>query len=425
MMWYWIVLIAVSAAAVPAAAALACVLSKKKKTKLVPAQNGELSFREVPAEEIDEACLCEIDDPTVADRVKALMPEAVRAEVSAGLIVTKCSKTVYKVILPASTKLAAGTSGGLLASSGAPMAAAQVGSLAVSSFSAVMSAASMVVGQYYMTLVNRQLKLISETLSKLGDFQDNEFKSKVFALHAQVMRSSVFRGETMADAGMREAELDKLNRMEHECIELLGQAALMIANYTARTDLDYQKYIRAAAEVEKWYASQKILLATLREIADLRFALHLGAASREQCTALLPLYTKQAEETQRALLAWHTFTAEKLGLRLEESRRKRRGLDRAIHWLPGLFKKDLKYREMPASTVALIENQIAGDLPAQTETGDLFRDDVEIIAKDGKLYYLPHERPREASSDCGPTPPSHEPSDGTEQGDVRPEADAS
>ena len=390
-MWYWIVISIVAAVAL-IATGVACIFFRKKKTKLVPVQDGEtLSFEEVPIEELEEAFLCEIDDPTVADRVKALMPEAVRAEISAGLIATKCSKTVYKVILPASTKLAAGTSGGLLASSGAPMAAAQVGTMAVSAFSTVMSAASMVVGQYYMTLVNRQLKQISANLSQLGEFQDNEFKSKVFALHAQVVRSAAFRGETMADDGLREAEIEKLDRLEHTCIELLGQAALMIGNYTARADLDYQKYIQSTAEVEKWFESQKILLATLREIADLRFALHLGAASRRQCDALLPLYTKQAEETQRSLLAWHSHTAEKLGLRLEESKRKRRGLDRAIHWLPGLFKKDLKYREIPATTVALIENQIAGDLPDTSDEDDLFHDDVEIIAKDGKLYYLPHE----------------------------------
>ena len=140
-MWYWIVISIVAAVAL-IATGVACIFFRKKKTKLVPVQDGEtLSFEEVPIEELEEAFLCEIDDPTVADRVKALMPEAVRAEISAGLIATKCSKTVYKVILPASTKLAAGTSGGLLAGAGAPMAAAQVGTMAVSAFSTVMSAA--------------------------------------------------------------------------------------------------------------------------------------------------------------------------------------------------------------------------------------------------------------------------------------------
>lgn len=425
--WYWIVLIAVAAAAavagVVAAVCFAC--RKKKKTKLVPVRDGDkITVEEVAAEEIDEARLCEIEDTEVADRVKALMPEAIRAEISAGLIVTTCSKTMYKVILPASAKLmAAGGPSALLSSAGAPVAAAQVGVAVASSFSTVMSVASMVVGQYYMTLVNQQLKKLSEGLSRLGEFQDNEFKSKVFALHAQIARSAAFRAETMADASLREAEIGKLDRLEHECIELLGQAALMISSYTGRTDLDYQRYVRATTDVENWYISQRILLSTLHEIADLKFALHLGAASREQCDALLPIYAKQAEETQHMLLSWHTYTTEKLGIKLDESKCMRRGFDKAVHWLPGLFKKDLNYRNIPASTVALIEDQIAEKPLEEGEQDDLFRADVEIIAKDGKLYYLPPASPKtpshEASSRETPSheasshevPPSEDPAD--------------
>ncbi len=397
MEWYWIVLIVVSAAAAVGVVTAVCfACRKKKKTKLVPVMGEDgITVEEVPVEEIDETGLSEIEDPGVAERVKALMPEAVRAEISAGLIVSTCSKTAYKLILPASTKLmAAGGSASLLPAAGAPIAAAQVGTLVANSLSSVMSAAAVVVGQYYLRLVNQQIKKLSESLNRLGEFQNNEFKSKVFALHAQVARSTTFRAETMANTGLREAEIAKLDQMEHECIELLGQASLMISSYTSRTDLDYAKYVKATSEIENWYISERILMAILHEIADLKFALHLGAASREQCAALIPIYEKQAEEMHRMLLAWHTYTAEKLGIKLDESRYKRRGLDKAVHWLPGLFKKDLKYREIPASTVALIEDQIADKPSEQAEQDDLFHADVEIIAKDGKLYYLPPEPPK-------------------------------
>lgn len=392
MEWYWIVAIAVAAAAVVAVAAVCFARRKRKKSKRVRVRGGEVAIQTVAADEIDETALCEIEDPGVAERVKALMPDVIRTEIAAGLALTTCSKTVYKVILPASAKLAAGVSGSSLPM-GATMAAAQVGTLVASSFSAVMSAAAMVVGQYYMTVINLQLKKITERLSRLEEFQDSEFKSKVFALHTQVMRAAAFRAETMENAAMRGAEIEKLDRLEHECIELLGQASLMIADYTAKADLDYPKYIRATTEVDKWYSSQNVLLSTLGEIADLRFALYLGAASRKQCDALLPVYEQQAEETQRMLIKWHADTAERLGVRLGECKRRRRGLDRAVHWLPGLFKKELRYRDMPASTVALIEHQTAAEPVRPAVRSDLFHTDVEIIAKDGKLYYLPKGLP--------------------------------
>lgn len=392
MEWYWIVAIAVGAAAAIVAAVSVCLACRKaKRAKRARAWNGGAAVRTVGEDEIDEAALCEIDDPGVKERVKALMPDAIRTEIAAGLAVTTCSKTVYKVILPASAKLAAGISGSSLPMGA--MAAAQAGALAASSLSAVMSAASMVVGQYYMTIVNQQLKRIGERLSRLGDFQDSEFKSKVFALHAQVFRAAVFHGEVMEHAAMRAAEIEKLDRLEHTCIELLGQTFLMISGYTARNDLDYPRYIRATEDIDLWFSCQKILLSTLGEIADLKFALCLGAASRKQCDALLPLYKQQAEETQRMLLKWHTDTAKRLGVRISEAKHRRRGLDRVLHWFPSLFKKELKYRDMPAATVALIEHQTAEEPMRPWTEGDLFREDVEIVAKDGKLYYLPHVPP--------------------------------
>ncbi len=402
MEWYWIVTIIAAAAVAAFVVCFLCLKRKKKQQQPShsPVREEHVRIEQVAADEIDENALCEIEDPDVADRVKVLMPEAVRAQISAGLVVTNCSKTVYKVILPASTKLAAATGGAASLSAGASMAAAQIGTLAVSSFSAVMSAASMVVGQYYMTLVNQQLKKISERISRLGEFQDSEFKSKVFALHAQVLRSAAFRAETMENTAMREAEIGKLDHLEHECIQLLGQASLMVADYAGRTDLDDQRYLRATAEVDKWFSGQKLLLVLLREIAELRFTLYLGAASREQCGALFRIYAEKAEETRQMLLKWHTETEERLGMQPGESRYRRRGLDRAVHWLPALFKKDLKYRQIPPSTVALIEHQTEAQPFAAAEQDDLFREDVEIIAKDGKFYYLP--KPSETKHEDGP-----------------------
>ena len=397
MEWYWIVAIAVGTAALISAAAACFARRKKKRSKR--RRSADVEVQTVEEDEIDETALCEIEDPGAKERVLALMPDVVRTEIAAGLAVTTCSKTVYKVILPASTKLAAGVSGGSL-SMGASMAAAQVGTLVASSFSAVMSAAAMVVGQYYMTVINLQLKKVAERLAQMSEFQDSEFQSKVFALHAQVTRSAAFRTEVMENAAMRAAEIEKLDRLEHTCIELLGQTSLMIADYTAKTDLDYPKYIRATAEVDLWYSCQKILLVTLEEIADLRFTLYLGAASRKQCDALLPLYARQAEDAQRMLLKWHTDTAERLGVRPAEAKHRRSGLDKVLHWFPSLFKKELKYRDMPAATVALIEHQTAPDPLHPPTRDDLFHADVEIIAKDGKLFYLKDSK-HESGEDLG------------------------
>ena len=65
--------------------------------------------------------------------------------------------------------------------------------------------------------------------------------------------------------------------------------------------------------------------------------LHLGAVSREQCTALLPTYTKQVSDTQEHVTAWH---------------------EDACH----------------------------------VDSSELYNEDVQLISKDGKLYYLPESK---------------------------------
>ena len=56
--------------------------------------------------------------------------------------------------------------------------------------------------------------------------------------------------------------------------------------------------------------------------------------------------------------------------------------------IPALFNDDLHYKAIPERTVRQIREQIAelGEMPLQAD--DLFHEDVQLIAKDGALFYL-------------------------------------
>jgi hypothetical protein len=131
----------------------------------------------------------------------------------------------------------------------------------------------------------------------------------------------------------------------------------------------------------------------LYKISDLRYTLHLGAVSREQCIALLPIYSKQVSDTQARLSAWHEGTAERLGIETEEVRRKRAGFDGAIHFIPGLFNDDLNYREIEERTANMIMIQKIGhDKACKMDKSELYAEDVQLISKYGKIYYLPESK---------------------------------
>ena len=258
-----------------------------------------------------------------------------------------------------------------------------------------MGVASMVVGQYYMAQINTELEKISQDLSKVIDFQDNEYRSKVFSLLTHVNRIANFEVEILENNELRLSKITQLDSLEEKGTELLGQANLTLVGYTLKKELDYNVYEKNLGEIQKWYMYQKSLLEVLYKISELRYALHFGQVSREQCVALLPTYTQQVIDAKEKLTNWHKGMIKYLNIETEEKRIKRFGLDRALYSIPSLFKDKFKYKSMAENTVKLIEGQSAtiGEI-YDYDTSTLYTEDVQLIAKDGKIYYLPEKNAR-------------------------------
>lgn len=188
---------------------------------------------------------------------------------------------------------------------------------------------------------------------------------------------------------MRLSKIAQLDGLEEECTQLLGQANLTLAEYAKKKDLDYKVYEKKLRETQNWYMYQKSLLDILYKISDLRYVLHLGAVSREQCVALLPIFTQQVVDTQARLTSWHQDAAKRMNINTEETRRKRAGLDGAIHFLPGLLKNELNFRKIEIGIANMIDEQAIGNgNNFQQKHSEFYQEDVQLIAKDGKIYYL-------------------------------------
>ena len=253
-----------------------------------------------------------------------------------------------------------------------------------------MNISSLIVGQYYMKQINSELDVISEGIDQIQSFQDNEYRSKVFSLVAHVKRISNFQSEILENDELRISKIYQLDSLEKDCAELLGQANLALADFTNMNKLSYKEYEKVIAKVQKWYTYQKSLIEVMYKISDLRYTLHLGAVSREQCADLLSTYQKQIGDTQELINVWHYKTAKRLGIKIDEICRKRAGFDGAIHFIPGLLKDEYKFRSIDMKTVKMIIEQAMGyEEQCATYTSELYNEDVQLISKDGRLYYLP------------------------------------
>jgi hypothetical protein len=365
-------------------------------------QLEQLSLDSIP----DETKLMEITDSKVLAQVTNLIPELFKAGNAAGNAVQGAkanAEVLYRAIIPAGAKLANsremdGAVRGIY--HGAEGVKGHANLLAVKKNANVarnvaasaMNLASMVVGQYYMNEINEELGEISAGITKISEFQDNEYKSKVFALVAQIQKVAIFQVDILDNDELRLSEIYNLNRWEQECIQLLGQANLTIAGFGNKENLDYEEYEKQLAEAQNWFVYQKTLMEVMIKIAELKHTLHLGSASREQCGALLPTYSKQVQDSLNQLSTWHKTQTEKFEINVDEKSRKRMGLDGVIYFIPGLINEENKFCSIPNNTVKKIIAQTNGYTTRQNiDPIDLFQEDVRIIAKEGRIYYLPKD----------------------------------
>ena len=368
-----------------------------------PTTELDIPIEMVPAESIeDKTGLVEITDSRILAQVSNFLPGLFQT----GNSINNVAKIirngpVYKAIIPEGAKLAKskdvegafrsmyhGTNG---IEGHANLVKVESGTaIATNSVSAVMNVSSLIVGQYYMNQINAELDVISEGIDQIQSFQDNEYHSKVFSLVAHVKRISNFQSEILENDELRISKIYQLDSLEKDCAELLGQANFALADFTNMNKLSYKEYEKVIAEVQKWYTYQKSLIEVMYKISDLRYTLHLGAVSREQCADLLITYQEQIGDTHERINVWHYKTAKRLGIKIDEICRKRAGLDGAIHFIPGLLKDEYKFRSIDMKTVKMIIEQAMGyEEQCATYTSELYNEDIQLISKDGRLYYLP------------------------------------
>lgn len=387
------------------------LLPQEKKAELVSSNESlnelVILMEKLPAEKIPaQNKLVEIKDNKVLAHVNNLIPEIAQVRTSAhsaAKAVEKSGEVLYRAIIPTGAKLVdsrdmAGAFRGfcrdennIVKHANLVAVQAEKGTEVLSNVaSSAMGVASMIVGQYYMEQINNQLGAISDGISKISDFQNNEYRSRVFSLVAYIKNIADFQIKILENDELRLSKISQLDGLEEECTKLLGQANLTLADYTQKNDLNYVAYEKDVIEVQNWYAYQKVLTDVLYRISELKYTLHMGAVSREQCGAMLPTYTNQVAETQMRLTEWHQQTAKRLKIDTVETRRKRDGIDGVIHFVLGLFNDNLNFRSIEAGTAEMIQTQSEGkQVTYEHDTSDLYSEDVQLIIKDDKIYYLP------------------------------------
>ena len=390
-------------------------IKKMKDIKYFPKKDSNdlvIKIEMLPVEAIkDENSLIEITDNRVLARVNNLIPGLIQAGNTANNLILAAQATtnevLYRAIIPAGTKLANSNTmngavrGFINGTKGiqehANFVAVEVNNGAVpittNSVVATMGIASIIVGQYYMAQINTELKIISNGISQIQNFQNNEYRSRVLSLVTHIKKIADFQTEILENDELRLSKILQLDSLEEECTQLLGQANLTLMDFTKKSELKYKEYENILGSVQEWFMYQKSLLDILCKISDLRYTLYLGVVSREQCIAILPIYSKYVSDTQKQLTTWHKGVANQLGIDIEKGHRKRSGINGTFHSIIGFIANDDSYnfKSMEKKTIDMIKEQELGhNKNYPIDTSELYNEDVQLIVKNGKIYYLPN-----------------------------------
>jgi len=376
------------------------MFGKKSKNEIV------VKLNELPAlTEQEQFSLVEIEDKNVISRIMSAVPEAAKvvansAVAAEGLQLAKSG--VYMAKLPSGAQLVKsqemqGAVRGFFKSGSTIKGQANFLSVdgtmekiaQMNLANVAMGAASMVVGQYYMKQINTELLSVNNGISKLTDFQDNEYKSKVLALSMQVKRIADYKTEIIENAELRKEEILRLQTMEKDCMELLAQANLTVEQLCGHEFASYDSYCDKVSEIAKWQQYQKALIELMYMIADLNYVLHLGAMSQDQAYVTYTSMYNQTSKMIERLHKWHTIHTKKFGVDVDRAVLERKGLDALLHKPLGLIDEGHNYKKMSKNEVVNIRNQVNTQVENRlTATRDLFDEDVRVVFKDGKVFYL-------------------------------------
>lgn len=196
------------------------VKGKNELAEIHQANELIIQMELLPAEAIkDGTKLVEINDSKILAQVNNLVPglvqvgNAVNNAVHAGQAAS--GEVLYRAVIPAGAKLTNSKAmegavrgiyhgaDGIKGHADLVAVEAQKGtSVVANTAAAAMGVASMVVGQYYMTRINAELVEISDGISQIQDFQNNEYRSRVFSLVAHVKKiADFYKWEALLSSG--------------------------------------------------------------------------------------------------------------------------------------------------------------------------------------------------------------------------------
>jgi hypothetical protein len=137
---------------------------------------------------------------------------------------------------------------------------------------------------------------------------------------------------------------------------------------------------------------QNVPVAVLGEISKLTYILVKGGTSSEMSYSLFNKFLEQSTAARNVLEQWHYTQVEALKIDLDKNRKSKTWFSA----LPGIVNENWKYQLLSQGLAEKINNQSQTKPLSSGKPKEVFDEDVEIIIRDGKYFYL-HDNEQSSS----------------------------
>lgn len=248
------------------------------------------------------------------------------------------------------------------------------------------NAASMVVGQYYMSEINDKLQTIQNNINDIQSDIDSEYQGKLMNIVSKIKEVMDNKIEILNNDFLRNKRYDEISRVESICTTLLGQANTRISKYIVE-EKDYKSYENDIKSIDKWLKRQQILLRLLLEIGNLKYVLSYGNETSISAHSQYNNYIMQTNKLNNSLSEWHNSLIDKFGIISEEYKRKTQFYEFKKNTI-GRINEEWAYNKLNEDVVNMINEQLLlkEEKPYLEDKQDL---NIKILKKDGEYYNLP------------------------------------
>ena len=220
-----------------------------------------------------------------------------------------------------------------------------------------MNAASMVVGQYYMSEINDKLEEMKESIDKISAYQKDEYSSRIVSTWSKIDEITKYQDNILLNEEARKNSYNDIKKVENECTKLLGQANKAILNNTNEKDLNSKQYFKKVKTIEEWFKWQQIIQSLFLKAEDLRFILANGIEPYDQAHHQFNNYVDIINKVNNNLELWHKNYIDKMGIDIDKNRKKGNLFTIRKNTI-GLINKDWSYDKLDKNIINQISNQI-------------------------------------------------------------------